>query len=213
MFEKTLFGQNVSEKTNFKKKWLKKSIISLTTSILLMGTSSAIAANYKIDTAGQHAFIEFRIQHLGMSWLYGSFNKFEGDFTFDAQDTSKDNVQVTIKTNSIDTNHAERDKHLRSADFLNTTQYPEAKFTSTEVKKTGEKYTITGDLTLNGVTQSITLEAKLMGEGKDPWGGYRAGFEANGKIKLKDFKIKSDLGPKSQEVELIISVEGVREKA
>ncbi|WP_086110264.1 YceI family protein [Xenorhabdus vietnamensis] len=197
----------------FKKKLLKKSIIGLTTGILLMGTGSAMAANYKFDTAGQHAFIEFRIQHLGMSWLYGGFKKFDGNFTFDAQNPAIDKVSVIIKTNSVDTNHAERDKHLRGTDFLNTTKYPEAKFSSTKIKKTGGNYTIIGDLTLNGVTNPVTLNAKLMGEGKDPWGGYRAGFEANGKIKLKDFNIKSDLGPKSQEVELFISVEGIREKA
>ncbi|MBI6550099.1 YceI family protein [Xenorhabdus lircayensis] len=191
----------------------KKTLIGLTAGVLLMGTSSAMAANYKIDIAGQHAFIEFRIQHLGMSWLYGNFRKFDGKFTFDAQNPATDKINVIIKTDSVDTNHAERDKHLRGPDFLNTAKHPEAKFTSTEVKKTGENYTIIGDLTLNGVTKPVTLNAKLMGEGKDPWGGYRAGFEANGKIKLKDFSIKGDLGPKSQEVELIITVEGVREKA
>ncbi len=197
----------------FKKTMLKKTLIGLTTGVLLMGTSSAIAADYEIDTAGQHAFIEFRIQHLGISWLYGNFRKFDGRFTFDAQNPATDKVNVIIKTNSVDTNHAERDKHLRGADFLNVAKYPEAKFTSTEVKKTGENYTVVGDLTLNGVTKPVTLSAKLVGEGNDPWGGYRAGFEANGKIKLKDFNINSDLGPKSQEVELIISVEGVKEKA
>ncbi|MNT96414.1 hypothetical protein D3C72_2384930 [compost metagenome] len=80
------------------------------------------------------------------------------------------------------------------------------------MKKDGEGYAVAGNLTLNGVTKPVTLAAKLVGEGKDPWGGYRAGFEANGKIKLKDFGITTDLGPASQEVELIISVEGVREK-
>ncbi|PHM55156.1 YceI family protein [Xenorhabdus sp. KK7.4] len=190
---------------------LKKTLIGLTAGVLLMGASSAIASNYKIDTAGQHAFIEFRIQHLGMSWVYGNFKKFDGDFTFDSQNPTADKVSVIIKTDSIDTNHAERDKHLRSPDFLNTAKYPEAKFTSTKVEKVGEQYKVIGELTLNGVTKPVTLQTKLMGEGKDPWGGYRAGFEANGKIKLKDFNIKTDLGPKSQEVELIISVEGVKE--
>ncbi|MCC8381984.1 YceI family protein [Xenorhabdus sp. PB30.3] len=190
---------------------LKKTLIGLTAGVLFMGASSAMASNYKIDTAGQHAFIEFRIQHLGMSWVYGNFKKFDGDFTFDSQNPTADKVSVIIKTDSIDTNHAERDKHLRSADFLNTAKYPEAKFTSTKVEKVGEQYKVIGELTLNGVTKPVTLQTKLMGEGKDPWGGYRAGFEANGKIKLKDFNIKTDLGPKSQEVELIISVEGVKE--
>lgn len=113
-------------------------------------------------------------------------------------------MNVTINTTSVDTNHTERDKHLRSADFLNTAKYPQATFTSTSVKKDGDELDITGDLTLNGVTKPVTLEAKLIGQGDDPWGGKRAGFEAEGKIKLKDFNIKTDLGPASQEVDLII---------
>ncbi|UBX49417.1 YceI family protein [Providencia alcalifaciens] len=191
---------------------LKKSILGLASGALLLTAGSAFAETYTFDKQGQHAFIEFRIQHLGYSWLYGSFKDFDGNFTYDAKDPAKDKVEVTIKTGSIDTNHAERDKHLRSPDFLNAAKFPEAKFVSTEVKKEGDKYLVTGDFTLNGVTKPITLDAKLTGEGKDPWGGYRAGFEAKGNIKLKEFNIKSDLGPKSQEVELMLSVEGVQVK-
>ncbi|CAG9413004.1 YceI family protein [Providencia alcalifaciens] len=191
---------------------LKKSILGLAAGTLLLSAGSALAENYQFDKQGQHGFIEFRIQHLGYSWLYGSFKDFDGNFTYDAKDPEKDKVEVTIKTGSIDTNHAERDKHLRSPDFLNAAKFPEAKFVSTAVKKEGDKYLVTGDFTLNGVTRPITLDAKLTGEGKDPWGGYRAGFEAKGNIKLKEFNIKSDLGPKSQEVELMLSVEGVQVK-
>ncbi|MEQ5234443.1 YceI family protein [Providencia rettgeri] len=191
---------------------LKKTVLGLATGALFLTAGSALAETYQFDKQGQHAFIEFRIQHLGYSWVYGSFKDFDGSFTYDAKDSSKDKVEVTIKTGSIDTNHAERDKHLRSGDFLNAAKFPEAKFVSTEVKKDGEAYKITGDFTLNGVTKPITLDAKLMGEGKDPWGGYRAGFEAEGNIKLKEFNIKSDLGPKSQEAQLLISVEGVQVK-
>ncbi|ATG16573.1 TPA: YceI family protein [Providencia alcalifaciens] len=191
---------------------LKKSILGLAAGTLLLSAGSALAENYQFDKQGQHGFIEFRIQHLGYSWLYGSFKDFDGNFTYDAKDPAKDKVEVTIKTGSIDTNHAERDKHLRSPDFLNAAKFPEAKFVSTAVKKEGDKYLVTGDFTLNGVTKPITLDAKLTGEGKDPWGGYRAGFEAKGNIKLKEFNIKSDLGPKSQEVELMLSVEGVQVK-
>lgn len=190
----------------------KKTILGLTTGALFLTAGSALAATYQFDKQGQHAFIEFRIQHLGYSWVYGSFKDFDGSFTYDEKDPAKDKVEVTIKTGSIDTNHAERDKHIRGGDFLNAAKFPEAKFVSTAVKKDGETYKITGDFTLNGVTKPITLDAKLMGEGKDPWGGYRAGFEAQGNIKLKDFNIKSDLGPKSQEAELLISVEGIQTK-
>lgn len=191
---------------------LKKTVLGLATGALFLTAGSALAETYQFDKQGQHAFIEFRIQHLGYSWVYGSFKDFDGNFTYDAKDPAKDKVEVTIKTGSIDTNHAERDKHLRGPDFLNASKFPEAKFVSTQVKKEGETYKITGDFTLNGVTKPITLDAKLMGEGKDPWGGYRAGFEAEGNIKLKEFNIKSDLGPKSQEAQLLISVEGVQTK-
>ena len=81
------------------------------------------------------------------------------------------------------------------------------------MKKEGDKLNITGNLTLNGVTKPVTLDAKLLGQGDDPWGGKRAGFEAAGKILLKDFNITTDLGPASQDVELIISVEGVQQKS
>ncbi|EHD21021.1 Protein yceI [Brenneria sp. EniD312] len=191
---------------------LKKTLLGLTAFSLLASAGSALAADYKFDKEGQHAFIQFRINHLGYSWIYGGFNDFDGTFTFDEKNPAADKVNVTINTNSVDTNHAERDKHIRSADFLNVSKFPQATFTSTEVKKDGDEYDITGNLTLNGVTKPVKLDAKLIGQGNDPWGNYRAGFEAEGTIKLKDFNITNDLGPASQEVELIISVEGVRQK-
>uniref|UniRef100_A0A3B0MLA3 Protein YceI n=1 Tax=Arsenophonus endosymbiont of Trialeurodes vaporariorum TaxID=235567 RepID=A0A3B0MLA3_9GAMM len=189
---------------------LKKFFLALVTTILLSSVNSAIAANYKIDNEGQHAFVQFRIQHLGYSWVYGSFKNFAGDFTFDEKNPQNDQVKVVINTASIDTNHAERDKHLRSADFFNVKKYPEATFISTKVSQVKGAYNIEGQLTLNGVTKPIVLNAILMGKGDDPWGGYRVGFEATGKIKLKDVNFKKDLGPKSQQAELIISLEGVK---
>jgi len=190
---------------------MKKRLLGIALGSLLFTTGSAIAADYKIDKEGQHAFVNFRIQHLGYSWLYGTFNDFDGTFTFDEKNPAADKVNVTINTNSVDTNHAERDKHLRSAEFLNVGKFPQATFASTEVKKDGDKLAITGNLTLNGVTKPVTLDAKLIGQGDDPWGGKRAGFEAAGKIHLKDFNITTDLGPASQDVELIISVEFIKD--
>jgi polyisoprenoid-binding protein YceI len=190
---------------------LKKTVLALGAVSMLSASVMANAADYKFDKEGQHAFVQFRIQHLGYSWLYGTFKDFDGSFTFDEANPAADKVSVTLNTASLDTNHAERDKHILSADYLNSAKFPQATFTSTAVKKDGKDYKITGDLTLNGVTKLITLDAKLMGEGKDPWGGYRAGFEASGNIVLKEFNISKDLGPASQTAELIISVEGVRQ--
>jgi polyisoprenoid-binding protein YceI len=189
---------------------LKKTLAALVLGSALAG-GQAFAADYAIDKEGQHAFVNFKISHLGYSWLWGTFKDFDGAFSFDAARPAESKVNVTLKTASVDTNHAERDKHLRSDDFLNVAKHPTATFESTSVKPTGDGTAdITGNLTLNGVTKPVVIAAKFIGEGKDPWGGYRAGFEGSTTLTLKDFDIKMDLGPASQTVELIISVEGVR---
>ncbi len=103
---------------------IRKTLLALSAAALFSTSLSASAAEYKIDKEGQHAFVKFRIQHLGYSWLYGTFKDFDGTFTFDEANPAADKVNVTINTNSLDTNHAERDKHLRSAEFLNTGEIP-----------------------------------------------------------------------------------------
>ncbi|PIA72384.1 YceI family protein [Pseudomonas sediminis] len=190
---------------------LKNALAALVLGSALIG-GQATAADYAIDKQGQHAFVNFKISHLGYSWLYGTFKDFDGKFSFDAANPEASKVSVTLKTASVDTNHAERDKHIRSADFLNASKHATATFESTSVKSTGEGTAdVTGNLTLNGVTKPVVIAAKFIGEGKDPWGGYRAGFEGTTTLTLKDFDISMDLGPASQTVELIISVEGVRQ--
>lgn len=190
---------------------LKKTLSALTLGAALFA-GQAMAADYVIDKQGQHAFVNFKISHLGYSWIYGTFKDFDGTFSFDAAQPEASKVNVTLKTASVDTNHAERDKHLRSGDFLNVDKHPTATFVSTHVKSTGQGTAdITGNLTLNGVTKPVVIAAKFLGEGKDPWGGYRAGFEGTANIKMKDFGIKMDLGPQSENVELILTVEGVRQ--
>lgn len=190
---------------------LKKSLLALSLGSLLFG-AQAMAADYRIDKEGQHAFVNFKISHLGYSWLYGTFKDFDGSFSFDAARPEESRVKVELQTASVDTNHAERDKHLRSADFLNVARHPVATFESSAVKSTGEgSADILGNLTLNGVTRPVTIKARFIGEGRDPWGGYRAGFEGSATLRLKDFDIRTNLGPASEEVELILSVEGVRQ--
>lgn len=189
---------------------LKKTFAALALGSMIFA-GQAMAADYVIDKEGQHAFVNFKASHLGYSWLWGTFKDFEGSFSFDAAQPEASKVKVTLKTASLDTNHAERDKHLRSEDFLNVSKHPTATFESTSVKSTGEGTAdIEGNLTLNGVTKPAIIAAKFIGEGDDPWGGYRAGFEGTTTLKLKDFDIKMDLGPATQTVDLIISVEGVR---
>ena len=113
---------------------------------------------------------------------------------------------------SVDSNHAERDKHLRGSDFLDVAKYPEARFKGISYKPTGAgKATLTGELTLRGITKVVTLDVTEIGQGRDPWGGYRRGFEGTTKLKLKDYGIPKDLGPASAEVAMTLSVEGIRE--
>ena len=174
----------------------------------------AAADNYKIDTQGAHAAVQFRIKHLGYSWLYGRFNDFSGRFTYDEKDPAASSTEVVINTASVDTNHAERDKHLRDERFFDVDKYPEASFVSTGFTETGDgKATMTGDLTLHGVTKPVTIDVESIGQGPDPWGGYRRGFQGSTTIKLADFGITYDLGPASTHAEIILSVEGIRQKS
>lgn len=172
----------------------------------------AAPEKYIIDTKGAHAFIQFKIQHLGYSWLYGRFDEFDGSLMIDEENPENSSVKVTVKTASLNSNHAERDKHLRGDDFLHVEKYPTAEFVSTSVKKTGEKTgLITGNMTLHGVTKQIEIPVTYVGGGKDPWGGYRHGFSGTTTLKLKDFGIDYDLGPASTEVELLLDIEAIKQ--
>lgn len=169
----------------------------------------AQAAEYEIDPA--HSFVEFRIQHLGYSWLYGRFNDVTGSYTYDADNPEASEINVEIDPAGVDTNHAKRDKHIRSEDFLNVDEYPNASFKSTGYTGTAEEGTLKGELTLHGVTKPVTIELEKLGEGKDPWGGYRSGFVGTTTINRMDFGMDYDLGPASWEMQLELGIEGIRQ--
>ncbi|CAM3278589.1 hypothetical protein BZK31_15685 [Pseudomonas floridensis] len=191
---------------------LKKSLAALALGTALLSAGQAMAADYVIDKEGQHAFVDFKISHLGYSFIHGTFKDWDGTFSFDAAKPEASKIAVELKTASLFTNHAERDKHILSKDFLDAGKYPEAKFVSTSIKSTGEKTAdVTGDLTLHGVTKPIVIKATFNGEGKDPWGGYRAGFNGTSTLNLNDFGIKGP-GPTSQTLDLDITFEGVQKK-
>lgn len=170
----------------------------------------ALAAEaFRIDP--EHSFIHFRVSHLGIAWVQGRFNRFEGEFAFDEQNPANSNTTVTIDTSSVDTNHAERDRHLRSGDFLDARRFPSATFVGTGYAPEGEdRAVLSGELTLHGVTRPITIEVEHVGAGPDPWGGYRRGFQGRTRFTLADFGIDYDLGPAAREVELMLSIEGIR---
>ncbi|MEM7542179.1 MAG: YceI family protein [Pseudomonadota bacterium] len=177
---------------------------------LLVGFGTNVAAaNYKIDLS--HASIEFRISHLGISTMVGRFNQFEGTFTWDKGDPTGSSIELMIDPASIDTNWAERDKHLRGEDFLDVEKFPQAAFKSTKFSGDASGGQLEGELTLHGVTKPITLDVKVLGEGDDPWGGYRAGFEATTQLKRADFGISYNLGPAAEVMDFSLFIEGIRQ--
>lgn len=174
-------------------------------------TTGAQAADYVIDTQGAHASINFRVSHLGYSWLEGRFNEFGGEFSYDADNPAAATISVDINPASVDSNHAERDKHLRGDDFLAVKSYPAASFQSTAFMPNDDGTAVLkGNLTLRGVTKPVELAVTKIGEGADPWGGYRAGFSATTEFRMKDFGITKNLGPASETVYMELHVEGIR---
>ncbi len=194
---------------------MKKQIVAATLAassfLAVLAPNMAQAADYKVDVAGAHASVQFKIKHLGYSWLWGRFNTFDGNFSYDAAAPNKSKINIVIDTASLDSNHAERDKHLRSDDFLDVKKFPKATFVSQNIKFSDENNAVvTGEFTLKGVTQSISFPVTKIGEGKDPWGGYRAGFSGETRLKLTDYNITTDLGPASAYVDMTLNIEGVR---
>lgn len=174
---------------------------TLIASISMMA-ATAYAANYQIDPA--HSSVNFTAGHLGFSKTVGRFNQLSGTFS----DTSgNESVKVEIDPASIDTNHSDRDDHLRSPDFFDVKQFPKMTFTSTGF--TGNK--LMGNLTMHGVTKPVTLDVNVIGEGEDPWGGYRKGFEASATLMRSDWGITYFIPGVPDQIELEIQVEGIRQ--
>jgi polyisoprenoid-binding protein YceI len=190
---------------------MNRPLLALALTGALLVTTPASAAEYVIDTKGAHASINFKIKHLGFSWLTGRFDTFAGTFSWDDKAPDKSTVKVEIDTNSVNSNHAERDKHLRSPDFLDVAKFPKATFESASAKLDASgKGTITGKLTLHGMTKEVTLAVERIGGGEDPWGGTREGFMGTTTLTLADFGIVKELGPSAKTVEMTLHVEGVR---
>jgi polyisoprenoid-binding protein YceI len=170
--------------------------------------ASSPAASYKLDPV--HSMVVFKINHMGVSNILGRFGGPEGTFS---TDDGKESIDATVKADSIDTANAQRDKHLKSADFFNVQQYPTITFKSTGVKKTGDNtYEVTGDLTLHGVTKSITVTLNKVGE-KSLGGNFgdRAGFDGTFTVKRSDYGMNFMLQGVGDEVTLLVNLEGVKQ--
>jgi polyisoprenoid-binding protein YceI len=147
-----------------------------------------LTGDYVIDPA--HSRIGFVARHAMITKVRGSFNEFTGKAHLDGTDPAKSTTEITINVASIDTRNGDRDGHLRSNDFLAIDQYPQITFRSTNITQTGDNtFDLTGDLTIKGVTNSVTVPFTFDGEATDPYGLVRLGFEGSTTINRKDYGI------------------------
>ena len=175
---------------------------------LLAWPAAAAPASYDVDTG--HSALLFRIKHVDVAYTYGRFNEFSGSIVVDDANLANAKVEITAKLESVDTNDAKRDQHLRSPDFFNVAQFPNMTFKSTSVAKNGDTYKVTGTLDLHGVTKTLTIDMKKTGEGKDPWGKERIGFEGQMSFKRSDFGMDKMQEAVGDMVWVTVAIEGIK---
>ncbi|MBC8070304.1 MAG: YceI family protein [Deltaproteobacteria bacterium] len=166
-----------------------------------------------------HSHVGFGVRHLMVSKVRGRFEQWGGAFGFDEDDPSKTKLDITIEAASIETKDAQRDTHLRSADFLDAATHPQLHFVSTEVETVDDQnFNMKGNLTIRGVTHPVTLKVEYAGRSKDPWGGERAGFSATTSISRKEWGLVWNAALETggvvvgDKVDLEIEVELIRAK-
>ncbi len=151
-------------------------------------TAEEMQGNYDIDP--RHSYIGFKIRHIGITDVAGSFRDFSGTINYDPKDISKSSVNFTAKVTSIDTGVAPRDTHLRSADFFEVEKYPEMTFKTTKVEKKGKDFVVYGDLMLKGVTKQVAIPFTINGFTKDAQGNMKMGISAETMINRQDYGVK-----------------------
>lgn len=183
-----------------------------------IGSTHAWAANYKLDES--HTQVGFKIKHLVISTVSGQFNKFSGKFDFDPKKGEIKDLNVEIEAASIDTNEPDRDKHLKSPDFLDVEKFSKLTFVSKKtITKENKPTKIDGELTIHGVKKLVTLEVVYNGSTIDPWGNERIAFEASTQVNRKDYGLKwnksLDKGGVmiADDVKIIIEGEALLQKA
>jgi polyisoprenoid-binding protein YceI len=161
---------------------------TLAVAAFVLAASSLFADTYVVDKA--HSEANFQVRHM-MSKVSGKFDDFSGKINIDRAKPSASSVEFNMKTASVDTGNADRDKHLQTADFFDAAKNPEITFKSTSIAATKKKdvYDVTGDLTMRGVTKRVTIPVEFNGFGKDPWGNERAGFSLTTTVNRKDYGI------------------------
>lgn len=159
--------------------------------VIALFTIALVQAQTTWNIDPSHSTIRFAVDHMVISEVEGTFSTYEGSVITTTADFSDAKINFTVDVNSVNTDNAKRDEHLRGADFFETEKYPKMTFVSSSVTKTGtEKYNLKGKLTLHGVTKEITLSMTYGGTTKDPWGNTKAGLKVTGVINRTDFGLK-----------------------
>jgi polyisoprenoid-binding protein YceI len=188
---------------------MKTSALIVSAFLASAGFAARGADTYKIDPV--HSSVLFGIKHLGITEFYALFKDISGTVTFDKADPAKSSVELTVPVESIDSRNPKRDQHLKSPDFFNAKQFPTLSFKSKKVEASGDTYKISGDFTLHGVTKPISIEFKKGPEGKGMEGEVRGGGETRFTIKRSDYGMNFMPGALGDEVNIILSVEGVKQ--
>jgi polyisoprenoid-binding protein YceI len=148
--------------------------------------ATAVGSAWRVDPT--HSHVEFAVRHLMISTVKGRFGDISGTLTGDETDPEHASIELTIPAAGIDTREGQRDAHLRSADFFDSEHHPAITFRSTKIVRAGsDSFTVTGDLTIRGVSKPITFTVHTGGRVRDPWGGERVGYSATTRINRKDF--------------------------
>ncbi len=197
---------------------IKSAALTVTTAVLLALSAAAQTSTWNIDP--NHSSAQFTVRHLGISNVSGAFTKVSGNVTLNDKDITQSQVNATIDAISIDTRQPDRDKDLRSPNFLDVEKYPNLEFKSKRIVKSGDKLQLVGDLTLHGTTREVTLDVDgPTPELADPWGNLRRGFSATTTINRKDYGVvwnntlKTGEAVVGDNVKIQIDVELVKKKA
>jgi polyisoprenoid-binding protein YceI len=188
-------------------------VFAFITALAMAATAAAQAGTWQIDP--NHSAAQFSVRHLGVSTVRGAFTKVTGSAKHDPADPSKDSLEATIDTNSVDTRVQMRDNDLRSPNFFDVQKYPTITFHSKATKVAGAgKLQITGDLTIHGVTKTVVLDVDGPSAAiKDPWGNQRIGASATTKINRQDFGVSGAPGVVGDEITITIDVELIQPQA
>jgi polyisoprenoid-binding protein YceI len=182
---------------------------AIITAICLIGAPAFAADTYEVDPV--HSSVVFKVGHLNIGTVIGMFTDFTGTILVDKENPEKSSVEMTVKTASVNTHVDKRDDHLRTNEFFNATLFPEIKFKSTGVKKIDDKtFEVTGDFALHGITKEMTVMVHFLGEGNDPWGGYRMGFETEFDIIRSEFGMTQHIPDAGDKARIILAVEAVK---